>query len=639
MFKKTITSLNTDKAIKLACAAAHDLDRRMNQGALLILQGLVGSSDIICHGVVTVTRHILDVYQPISRKLKRRLKSQLKKYYKKIDLSQFNKENLYEMFFVACGVLQDRKALSIVVDTALQNMCRSLLEALVVLFTKHINVLALEVYVAAAKLKQYWQNNSLLQIRKDCQAHVQRHHSQWDHSIRPILEGASFQRLYAFARPTTYGVILATAVISTTSNADVADEMKVLIEQKKAEQAYGLGVKHPELMGDPLFDYYFGVAAVDSGNTSTGVFALERALLDNPDNDLVRLELGRAYFAQGEDERAKTEFLAVKKNYPPAPVVTTIDKYLEEIADRQGIYKASYSIFVEAGLGINTNVSAAAAVNNIILPYIGPVALGDSAAPIKSAFGFESIGGAVNLPLSSSVAIFGNANVSSQRYSQVSGYNLNVTNATTGVNLKDGSDSLKIAGIASIAQMDATPIPNTYGGGAEYSHQFSATDSVMLAAGTTTLQYPTQYNAYNANVNILTTGYRKEFSKAAWKPVLDVSLNTVKQNSTADRPDLGRRIYGGAIQTTFLPMPQLAVTVGGGYSQSKYDANDLLYQAPRTDGLYSGNLMLQYKLNKNLSTRLELTYFNNLSNLPLYGYEQWTGAIKLRYDWDSNNAN
>ena len=639
MLKKTSTTLNADKARKQKILSVHNVERYLHQGSLAILQGLVNSSDIITRGVVTLASHSFTACLPISRKLKRRLKSQLKKYYKKNDLNQLSKEDLYKVITIVGQSLQDPKALGRAIDVALQNISRSLLNALVILFTKYIYVLALQIYAVTINLQQYWHKNSLIQIKQDYQAFVQRYYGCWNDLIRSILEAAQCQRLYAFAKPSLYGVILAAAVISTTSNADIADEMKVLIEQKKAEQAYELGVRHPELMGDPLFDYYFGVAAVDSGHTSTGVFALERALLDNPDNDLVRLELGRAYYAQGEDERAKTEFLAVKKNYPPAPVVTTIDKYLEEIADRQGIFKPSYSVFVELGLGTNTNVSAAAAVNNIILPYIGPVALGDSAKPIKSAFGFESIGGAVNLPLSPSVAIFGNANVSSQRYSQVSGYNLNVTNATTGVNLKDGSDSLKIAGIASIAQMDATPIPNTYGGGAEYAHQFSATESVMLAAGTTTLQYPTVYSAYNANVNILTTGFKKEFTKAAWKPVLDLSLNTVKQNSTADRPDLGRRIYGGAIQASFLPMPQFAVTVGGGYAQSKYDANDLLYQAPRTDGLYSGNLMLQYKLNKNLSTRLEVTYYNNLSNLPLYGYEQWTGAIKLRYDWDSNNAN
>ena len=112
--------------------------------------------------------------------------------------------------------------------------------------------------------------------------------------------------------------------------------------------------------------------------------------------------------------------------------------------------------------------------------------------------------------------------------------------------------------------------------------------------------------------------------------------NFAHQNDTSNRPDLGRKIAGVTLQLSFLPKDQWAVSVGTGYTQSKYDANDLLYQAPRTDNLVSGNLAVQYKLTKELSTRLEFTYYNNLSNLNLYSYDQWTGAIKLRYDWNSN---
>ncbi len=158
----------------------------------------------------------------------------------------------------------------------------------------------------------------------------------------------------------------------------------------------------------------------------------------------------------------------------------------------------------------------------------------------------------------------------------------------------------------------------------------------MLGGGTTKLTYPSQYNAYNANLNIGTAGYRKMFPTAMWKPVVDVNANYAHQNDTSDRPDLGRRIAGATLQLSFLPKDLWAVSVGGGYTHSKYDANDLLYQAPRSDNLLSGNLMVQYKLTKELSTRLEFTYYNNLSNLSLYSYDQWTGAIKLRYDWSSN---
>jgi tetratricopeptide (TPR) repeat protein len=446
----------------------------------------------------------------------------------------------------------------------------------------------------------------------------------------------SWQPAYALAKPAMFALILTGGIISATSNADVADEMKVLIEKRRAVEAYQLGTKHPELMGDPLFDYFYGVAAVEAGHASLGVLSLERVLLNDPNNDLVRLELARAYYAQGEYQRAKDEFEAVKKSQPPAGVVSTINVYLDDIKAKEGQYKTTYGVYVELGAGYNNNVNAATAVTNITLPFIGPVALGSSSQPQKSMFGYTSIGANVSIPVDTNVSIFANANNSAQRYSQTDGYDLNVTNATTGVKINDGRNTYKIAGFGSIAQMDQTPVPNTYGAGGEFTRQLTETDSVMAAVGASVLQYPSEFNAYNSNLKIATVGYRKLFPTTTWKPVVDFSVNAGKQSNTSDRPDLGRNIAGGNIQVSMLPSEKVGITVGAGYAQSNYGANDLLYQANRKDNLYSGNAVLQYKLTKDLSARMEVTYYNNLSNLNLYGYEQWTGAIKLRYDWNSN---
>jgi len=418
--------------------------------------------------------------------------------------------------------------------------------------------------------------------------------------------------------------------------AEVADEMKALIEQNRAADAYALGMKHPDLMGEPMFDYFFGVAAIDSGRISLGVLSLERALLSNPKNDLVRLELARGYFALGEYQRSREEFEEVKKTYPPAGVVATVNTYLDAIKLKENPTQIQYGAYVELGMGNNSNVNTATAVNNIILPIFGPVTLTSSALPQRSAFAYESAGANANIPIDENVSAFVNASATAQKYSQVNGYNLNVSNGMTGIKINDGQNQYKIAAMASIAQLDSVPVPNTYGAGAEWIRQLTDTQSIMLGGGTTKLTYPSQYNAYNANLNIGTAGYRKMFPTAMWKPVVDVNANYAHQNDTSDRPDLGRRIAGATLQLSFLPKDLWAVSVGGGYTHSKYDANDLLYQAPRSDNLLSGNLMVQYKLTKELSTRLEFTYYNNLSNLSLYSYDQWTGAIKLRYDWSSN---
>lgn len=55
-----------------------------------------------------------------------------------------------------------------------------------------------------------------------------------------------------------------------------ADDIKALLGKGDAKAAYTLDKKHPSELGKPSFDFYFGVAAIDSGHAGEGVLALER---------------------------------------------------------------------------------------------------------------------------------------------------------------------------------------------------------------------------------------------------------------------------------------------------------------------------------------------------------------------------
>ena len=57
------------------------------------------------------------------------------------------------------------------------------------------------------------------------------------------------------------------------------ETLKRLYGQGKPEAAFEWAVKRrDELEGDSTFDFYYGLAAIDSGRVSEGVFALERVL-------------------------------------------------------------------------------------------------------------------------------------------------------------------------------------------------------------------------------------------------------------------------------------------------------------------------------------------------------------------------
>jgi hypothetical protein len=218
----------------------------------------------------------------------------------------------------------------------------------------------------------------------------------------------------------------------------------------------------------------------------------------------------------------------------------------------------------------------------------------------------------------------------------VDGYDLNFGNVLTGLKMTDDVNTVKVVGFASPAKLDQVPVPSAYGGGAQYERLLVPNHMVTVAAGSTALNYNSQYTVYNATLNTGAVGYRWAMPNVTWAPVVVFGASYSQQNNTQNRSDLSRNITGGTVAAYFLPSDKWGLQVGGGYSSSIYGAPDLLFGQNRSDGLISAQSTLEYKMTKSLSTRAEFTYYRNNSNLALYSFSQYTGALKLRYEWQSN---
>jgi hypothetical protein len=315
--------------------------------------------------------------------------------------------------------------------------------------------------------------------------------------------------------------------------------------------------------------------------------------------------------------------------------VNTLNLYLDEIKRKEGLYKIQYRAYGELGGGYNSNVNVATSVDSIYLPSVGSLSLAANMRPKPSPFSFGGLGAGLTVPLDTALWGFLDVNASGQRYSQVDGYNLAGANLVTGLKFIDGKNEFRVSVFGSLAKIDQTPVPNAAGGAIEYVRQLAETQSLLAVLSSVKLAYPTDYAAYNSTLNVATLGYRKGFPVAKWQPVIDITANLGQQNNTSDRPDLGRAIRGVNVQVSFLPATEFGVSMGLGYTQSNYGGSDFLFDSTRADSLLSANTVLQYKLSKQLSARAEFTYYNNQSNLPLYGYNQWTAAVKLRYSYES----
>jgi tetratricopeptide (TPR) repeat protein len=190
----------------------------------------------------------------------------------------------------------------------------------------------------------------------------------------------------------------------------LTDQAKNLLDQGKAPEAFKLlDPVEGERAGDAGFDLLFGIAAIEAGQNTRGVFALERVLAVQPNNARARAEIARAYLALGETATAKAEFETVQMQGVPPEAKATIDRFLDAVDRLDNVSRTTVRGYLEASIGYDTNVNAATSKGSIAIPGFGglPFTLSDDSRAKDAPF--ATLGGGLNVrtPINSEVALVG----------------------------------------------------------------------------------------------------------------------------------------------------------------------------------------------------------------------------------------
>lgn len=413
------------------------------------------------------------------------------------------------------------------------------------------------------------------------------------------------------------------------------DEVKALMEAGKPAQAYALGKNSPAAYGDPTFDFFFGIAAIDSGHSGEGVLALERYLLNFPDNASARMQLARGYFALNEDARAREEFEALRKLDPPAEVRATIDRYLDAVRLRETRYSVSSAAYVEFGLGHDSNVNSGVASPNISLQNLGPVVVGPGGTKISDSFTTLGAGGYLSYPVAPGIALFGNAQgeLKSNSKDANAQYDLGNYAIGGGVSVLREKNLYRLGLNDGLVTIGTNRYRTSMGGSLEWQRQLDETQAFSLGAQYARLTYTGGNVARNADFGGLSGGYRRLFSHP-WQPTLALSANAGQEDPfDASRKDLGRRILGGRAGVNFTPGAKWGVSLGYSIQKSQYLAADSILGVTRNDRYESFDAAVSYLYTRNLSFRAEAILAKNHSNIQLYSFARDTVTLKVRYEF------
>lgn len=426
-------------------------------------------------------------------------------------------------------------------------------------------------------------------------------------------------------------IALLLAAAPFTLLAAPVDEVKALLDQGKAAEAYALAKKYPNELGSPGFDLYFGIAAIDTGHAGEGVLALERYIANFPNNQAARLELARGYFVLGDDARAREEFDAVLKTGPPATVQANIERFMDAIRSRESRYQTTAGFYVEAGFGNDSNVNAGAGSPNVILPVFGPVTL-LSGVQTGDTFMHYAAGGNVSYPIAPGVALFGSANAELKVNQTDSAFDQGNFGVAGGVSYLQDKNLWRATLSYGDLLVENDRFRSVTGLAGEVHHQLDELQMVNGVIQYADFDYAGANSVRDAHFHALGIGYRKAFV-GTYQPLLSVSLNYGVEDNRRGRPDFGRNLYGGRVALAVTPAPRWALAVSGAYQVSRYDGPDILFGVVRKDTYYGVDVTASYAVTRNWSVRGEYQHVNNDSNLALYEYDRNLFAVKLRYEF------
>lgn len=145
---------------------------------------------------------------------------------------------------------------------------------------------------------------------------------------------------------------------------------------KNLMQAGDYGAAHDHL--HPVYEkerdnrvaFMLGLCCIHLKEYSEAISYFQKILKDEPDNNRVRLELARAYFMAGEEQKelAKKEFLAVKAANPPPLVGKNIERFLDIIEGRlPGVGRHKWIAQATAGLKYDSNANGGPSSSSILL--------------------------------------------------------------------------------------------------------------------------------------------------------------------------------------------------------------------------------------------------------------------------------
>lgn len=431
-----------------------------------------------------------------------------------------------------------------------------------------------------------------------------------------------------------HALLLLGSLLGTQAQAANADQLRSLIEQGQYAQAYAAGKAAAAELGQPDFDFFFGVAAVSAGHAGEGIFALERFLLQYPAHHQARLELARGYFVLGENVRAREEFEALQQVGLSPAEADLVERYLDAIRARESRYQPTASAYLELGLGIDSNINAGPSGASISLPNLGPVLLNSQGVKQGGTFTTLAAGAQGTYPLAPGLALFGSVSSNARLHNGGENRIWDQTGlgGSGGLAILSGDNLWRVGGGYNSLSLQNDAYLNAASLFGEWQRQLGELDRLNLGLQWADLRYQGDNRPRSSTLTTLGGAWTHAFIHP-YQPALTLSASYGQERSERNRPDFSRDIWSLRAALNLVPAPKWGLSAGVGFQEARHEGPMALLATTRQDRVTTLDAAVSYRYSQALTLRAELQGALQKSNVDLYEYDRSTLAFKARYEF------
>jgi len=410
-----------------------------------------------------------------------------------------------------------------------------------------------------------------------------------------------------------------------------ADDLATLINQRNYQAAYDLAKQlQDKRAGEPDFDFYYGLAALESGHPQEAVFALERVIAMVPEDHRARLELARAHFMLGNFEQSKKLFQKVLESEPPPKVQENIRYFLDQIEQGAQQRDRQLSASVALKLGYDSNVNSATDDKRVTLPIGLTLQLGDSSREIGDDFYNITVDGSYLQLMRKDMGYFLSAGVDQRSNVQYSQFDIRTTNVGGGYIYKPGRYSIRVPLQYQYLQVDEAKFRATPSVGLEWSFVPDPNGQFVLFSQLARQFHAEAQNYRDVDSRLLGFGYSRAMVPTNFRWSLSV-YHGVEESLRHGNEEFGRGYRGGRLAGTWTVEGGHEFQVSYAKQQVKHDATNTSFQKIREDDFDQLGLDWGWSYNRHLRFGLVLDFISNSSNISIYSYNRAQQYFTTRY--------